>query len=232
MVLSGSESSGSDIQEKPDVCHRYRLNGSPHEVRLCSGLAVDTSDTSLLMGLRQTNFNFSISYLKQNMILMIKWFCLCSGIITLKKTLCQGVTAATPLGMARMLSQPVQIWTRLMEHIRSAPWSRDHMEEQTWRFLFFSRLLTCHVPSLCPHFYSSCSPNLFVCSMWMRHFKDRRWWLMHCVYVYADDLVQDVSWLWHDSSEWANMGPGATLSVEHFPIQRPAAHGSPWHLDI
>lgn len=48
----------------------------------------------------------------------------------------------------------------------------------------------------------------------------------------ADDLLRDVSWLWHAGSERANVGPGATLPVEHFSLQRPDAHGSPRHLDI
>lgn len=40
MVLTGPESSGSDIQEKPDRRHRCGLNGSPHEVRSCTGFVV------------------------------------------------------------------------------------------------------------------------------------------------------------------------------------------------
>lgn len=59
---------------------------------------------------------------------------LSSGTITLKKIRCLSVKAVIHLPMERMLSQPVQTWTQLMEHIRLAPWGRDHMEEQTWRF--------------------------------------------------------------------------------------------------
>ena len=58
--------------------------------------------------------------------------------------------------------------------------------------------------------------------------------LIYCVipFNFADDLLRDVPWLWYGSSEWANVGPGASISVEHFPLQRPDAHGASWHLGI
>ena len=43
----------------------------------------------------------------------------------------------------------------------------------------------------------------------------------------ADDLIRDVSGLRYGGSERADMGPGATLPVEHFPLQGPDTHGSP-----
>lgn len=51
--------------------------------------------------------------------------------------------------------------------------------------------------------------------------------LMNCLYSCVDDLLRDVPSVWHGGSEWANLGPGASFPVEHFPLQRLDSHGSP-----
>lgn len=104
MVLPGSKSSSSDIQEKPDNGDRCGLNDSTNEVE------------------------FSTAFMENNSVLACindhLWrdvFSHSPGIIISKKIRYHSVKAVILLLTERMLSRLDQTWTQLMERIHSVP---------------------------------------------------------------------------------------------------------------
>lgn len=118
------------------------------------------------------------------------------------------------------------------------PWKNgtDLHEGQTGRQIDIIELYMLDHPSFCSYIYPSYCLNVFLCvglkCKWLMYINN---WLLNLIYLVlccADDLLWDVPRVWHGGSEWANLGPGASIPVEHFSLQRLDAHGSPWYLGI